>query len=67
MKVDYAWSRLGVSTATKANEPWHGATALMNRPSAPEVRDLWLRNDLDRQNSFVAELPPHGCVLLKVR
>jgi len=36
--------------------------------SAPsEVRDLWLRKDLGRQENFVAELPPHGCVLLQVK
>ena len=34
--------------------------------SAPQVRDLWLREDLGRQQNFTAELPPHGCVLLKV-
>lgn len=32
----------------------------------PHVRDLWLRRDLGRAKSFVAELPPHGCVLLRV-
>jgi len=35
--------------------------------SAPEVRDLWLRKDLERQKNFVTELPPHGCVLLRVK
>ena len=34
--------------------------------SAPKVRDLWLRTDLGRQKNFTAELPPHGCVLLRV-
>ena len=34
--------------------------------SMPEVRDLWLRKNLDRQENFVADLPPHGCVLLKL-
>ena len=33
----------------------------------PEVRDLWLRKNLGRQENFVAELPPHGCVLLQVK
>ncbi len=32
----------------------------------PAVRDLWLRKDLGRQKNFTAELPPHGCVLLRV-
>jgi len=67
VKADYAWSHLGLSTTARAREPWHGATILMSRVSAPEVRDLWLRKDLGRQENFVAELPPHGCVLLKVR
>jgi hypothetical protein len=35
--------------------------------SAPKVRDLWLRTDLGRQKSFTAELPLHGCVLLRVK
>ena len=35
--------------------------------SAPRVRDLWLRKDLGRQKSFVTELRPHGCVLLRVK
>jgi hypothetical protein len=34
--------------------------------SAPKVRDLWLRTDLGRQKSFTADLPPHGCALLRV-
>ncbi len=67
VKVNYAWSRLGFSTTAKACNLWHGATALMSRPSAPEVRDLWLRKDLPRQKNFNAEIPPHGCVLVKVR
>lgn len=33
----------------------------------PHVRDLWLRKDLGKQKEFVADLPPHGCVLLKFR
>jgi len=35
--------------------------------SAPEVRDLWLRKELGRQRDFSAELPSHGCVLLRVK
>jgi hypothetical protein len=35
--------------------------------SAPKVRDLWLRKDLERQKSFVTELPPHGCALLRLK
>ncbi len=33
---------------------------------ARQVRDLWLRQDLGRMKSYTAELPPHGCVLLRV-
>jgi hypothetical protein len=35
--------------------------------AAPQVRDLWLRKDLGTQKNFTAELPPHGCVLLRVK
>jgi alpha-galactosidase len=33
----------------------------------PAVRDLWLRRDLGRAENFTAEIPPHGCVLLRVK
>ncbi len=33
---------------------------------APRVRDLWLRQDLGRQKEFTAELPAHGCALVRV-
>ena len=32
----------------------------------PVVRDLWVRKDLPKSKTFAAEIPPHGCVLLKV-
>jgi hypothetical protein len=32
----------------------------------PAVRDLWVRKDLGRAENFTAEIPLHGCVLLKV-
>ena len=41
---------------------WH----YLGFSSAPQVRDLWLRKDFGRQHNFTAELPPHGCVLLKI-
>jgi hypothetical protein len=47
----------------KVQFPWRHLGFL----SAPEVRDLWLRQDAGRQENFVAELPPHGCVLLQVK
>ena len=31
----------------------------------PAVRDVWVRKDLGKAENFTAELPPHGCVLLK--
>lgn len=36
-------------------------------PARPHVRDLWLRKDLERSESFSAEIPPHGCLLLKIQ
>jgi alpha-galactosidase len=33
----------------------------------PQVRDLWLRRDLGRQQRFTASIGPHGCVLLGVK
>ena len=35
--------------------------------SSPNVRDLWLRQDLGRRKNFMAEIPAHGCVLLGVK
>lgn len=32
-----------------------------------KVRDLWLRKDLPPTENFSAEIPPHGCMLLKVQ
>jgi alpha-galactosidase len=32
----------------------------------PEIRDLWLRKNLPRQKTFSAEIPPHGCLLLRL-
>jgi hypothetical protein len=28
---------------------------------------VWLRRNLGRQEKFIAELPPHGCILLRVK
>ena len=47
----------------KVNFPWRNLGFL----SAPEARDLWLRQDLGRQENFITELPPHGCALLRLR
>jgi hypothetical protein len=47
----------------KVDVPWRNLGFL----SLPEVRDLWLRKGLERQKDFVAELPPHGGTLLRVK
>jgi hypothetical protein len=31
-----------------------------------KVRDLWLRQDLNVKEKLTAEIPPHGCMLLRV-
>ena len=45
-----------------AEYDWHkeGFSAI------PQLRDLWLRKNLPKQKKFSAEIPPHGCVLLRV-
>ena len=50
------------NAAVSVNLFWHDL-GLRTRPA---VRDLWLRKNLGRQKNFTAELPPHGCVLLRV-
>jgi alpha-galactosidase len=35
--------------------------------SAPEVRDLWLRKNLGKDQKFTSEIPAHGCVLLTLQ
>ena len=42
--------------------PWES----LGLTNVHRVRDLWLRQDLEKSQAFTAELPPHGCVLLKV-
>jgi hypothetical protein len=34
--------------------------------TVPQIRDLWLRKDYPRQKTFSAEIPPHGCLLLRL-
>ena len=36
-------------------------------PAHPKVRDLWLRIDLGEAKTFASEIPPHGCLLLKLQ
>jgi hypothetical protein len=47
----------------KVEYRWH----YLGFSAPPQVRDLWLRKELGRQPDFIAELPPHGCVLLKIQ
>jgi hypothetical protein len=42
---------------------WH----YLGYSSAPQVRDLWLRKNLGRQENFIVELPSHGSTLLRVK
>jgi len=48
--------------AVPVNLVWHD----LGQRAKPGIRDLWLRKDLGRQKNFAAEIPPHGCVLLRV-
>lgn len=50
------------NTTVKTAYRWH----YLGFSSEPSVRDLWLRKDLGQQSDFLAETPPHGCVLLRV-
>jgi hypothetical protein len=35
--------------------------------TAPRVRDVWTQTDLGRQPNLTADLPPHGCILVRVQ
>ncbi len=48
--------------AMPVNLVWHD----LGLRAKPAVRDLWLRKDLGRAKNFTAEIPAHGCVLLRV-
>ena len=69
------WTR-GLADGTHAvgwfNRTGQGMTVALNWSdlgfkSAPKVRDLWLRKDLPKAKTFTAEIPSHGCVLLRVK
>ena len=49
-------------TAVPVNLIWKD----MGLRASPVVRDLWVRKNLPKSKTFVAEIPAHGCVLLKV-
>lgn len=51
-----------MESTAKVDYRWH----YLGFSTTPQVRDLWLRQDLPRQPNFSAEIPRHGCVLLKV-
>jgi alpha-galactosidase len=46
----------------KVDFPWRNLGFL----TAPQVRDLWLRQDLGRQKTLAIELLPHACALFRV-
>jgi alpha-galactosidase len=54
------FNRTGETTKIQLNWEEAGFRAV------PKVRDLWLRQDCKKENYFSAEIPPHGCVLLRV-
>jgi len=73
--VSEVWSRkladgsLAVGFFNRTGKPvtidfdWHR----LGYASAPEVHDLWLRTDSGKQPKLITELPPHGCVLLRLK
>lgn len=48
--------------AVKVNYEWHN----LGYATAPQVRDLWLHQDLGRPAACTGEIPAHGAVLLKL-
>jgi hypothetical protein len=49
--------------AVKIEVPWKN----LGFEAPPQVRDVWLRRDLGRQERCIAEIPAHGCLLLTVK
>ncbi len=43
--------------------PWR----FLNFHPTPQVRDLWLRKDLESKPEYIDVLAPHSCVLMQVR
>ncbi len=58
---------VGLFNRTGETNTIHVAWRDLGLGARPAVRDLWLRQDLGRQKEFTGELPPHGCVLLKIK
>jgi alpha-galactosidase len=48
--------------AVKVNYEWRN----LGYGSAPQVRDLWVHQDLGQQAAYTGEIPAHGAVLLKL-
>lgn len=48
--------------AIKVDYPWRN----LGFARAPRVRDLWLRKVLGHEREFTAQLPPHGCALVRI-
>jgi len=51
-----------VTSAVKVSLNWQQ----LGLSGRHQVRDLWLRQDLGRMKKISAEIPPHGCLFLKV-
>jgi hypothetical protein len=58
---------VGIFNRGKAAVPVNLVWRDLGLRAKPAVRDLWLRQDLGPQKNFITELPPHGCVLLRVK
>ena len=58
---------IGIFNRGQAMAPVKLAWKELGLRDRPAVRDLWLRQDLGRAKTFSAEIPAHGCVLLRVR
>jgi hypothetical protein len=57
---------IGIFNRGKTPVPVNLAWKNLGLRERPAVRDLWLRKDMGRSENFTAEIPSHGCVLLRV-
>ena len=57
---------VGIFNRSKTNAPVNLVWKELGLRAIPVVRDLWVRKDLPKSKTFAAEIPAHGCVLLKV-
>jgi hypothetical protein len=58
---------VGIFNRGKTNAPVNLVWKDLGLRGSPAVRDLWLREDLPRAKNFAAEIPPHGCMLLRAQ